>query len=130
MTISPARPTTPIAILVADDDETERESVSDILRTEGYVVVEADDGATALTILETKHFDALVLDDRMPELDGMAVLAAAENSPPAVIMSTHDVDSMGGKDLVVRGISYLHKPVDPEHLLDAVATAVGRGRHS
>jgi DNA-binding response OmpR family regulator len=66
----------------------------------------------------------------MPELDGMAVLAAAENSPPAVIMSTHDVDSMGGKDLVVRGISYLHKPVDPEHLLDAVATAVGRGRHS
>ena len=44
-------------------------------------------------------------------------------------MSPHDVDSNDGKDLVVRGIAYLHKPVDPEHLLDAVATAVGRGRH-
>ena len=58
----------------------------------------------------------------------MAVLEAAENSPPAVIMSAHDVDPMGGKDLAVRGIAYLRKPVDPEHLLDAVATAVGRGR--
>ena len=32
------------------------------------------------------------------------------------------------KDLAVRGIAYLHKPVEPEHLLDAVATAVGRRR--
>ena len=53
-----------------------------------------------------------------------------ENPPPTVLMSAHDVDSSGRKDLVVRGIAYLHKPVDPEHLLDAVATAVGRGRRS
>jgi hypothetical protein len=44
-------------------------------------------------------------------------------------MSAQDVDAIGAKDLVIRGIAYLQKPVDPEHLLDAVATAVGRSRH-
>lgn len=43
-------------------------------------------------------------------------------------MSAHDVDGIGRKDLAVRGIAHLHKPFDPEHLLDAVATAVGRRR--
>ena len=62
----------------------------------------------------------------MPRLDGMAVLAAAENPPPAVIMSGTELDPVGRKDLAVRGIAYLHKPIEPEHLLDAVATALGR----
>jgi len=83
----------------------------------------------ALTLMGTDRFDALVLDNRMPRLDGMAVLAAAENPPPAVIMSGNDLDPGRRKDLAVRGIAYLHKPVEPEHLLDAVATALGRRRH-
>jgi DNA-binding response OmpR family regulator len=118
------------AVLVADDDAQVRGSVSDILRLEGYVVAEAADGKVAVDLLGAERFDVLVLDDRMPQLDGMAVLAAMENPPPAVIMSTLDVDATRRKDLAVRGIAYLHKPVDPEHLLDAVATAVGRIRPS
>jgi CheY-like chemotaxis protein len=129
-TVSAIRPTTPPAILVADDDAVARGSVSDILRLEGYAVTEADGGEVALTLLGTDRFDALVLDNRMPRLDGMAVLAAAENPPPAVIMSGNDIDAGGRKDLAVQGIAYLHKPVEAEHLLDAVATALGRGRRS
>jgi CheY-like chemotaxis protein len=116
------------AVLVADDDAQVRGSVSDILRLEGYVVAEAGDGKVAVDLLGAERFDVLVLDDRMSQLDGMAVLAAIENPPPAVIMSTLDVDPTRRKDLAVRGIAYLHKPVDPEHLRDAVATAVGRIR--
>jgi CheY-like chemotaxis protein len=129
VTVSATRATAPPSILVADDDEAIRGSVSDILRLEGYVVTEADDGDVALTLMGMEPFDALVLDNRMPHLDGMAVLAAAENPPPAVIMSGNDLDHGGRKDLAVRGIAYLHKPVEPEHLLDAVATALGRSRH-
>jgi len=128
MTLSLSRATPAPAVLVADDDDEVRGAVSDILRLEGYVVAEADDGDAAVTLLGTKRFDALILDDRMPQLDGMGVLAAVDNPPPAVIMSAHDVDSVRRKDLAVQGIAYLHKPVDPEHLLDAVATAVGRRR--
>ncbi len=130
MTVSAIRPMTPPTVLVADDDDTARGSVSDILRLGGYAVTEADDGEVALTLLGTDRFDALVLDTRMPRLNGMAVLAAAENPPPAVIMSGTDLDAGGRKDLAVQGIAYLHKPVEAEHLLDAVATAVSRGRRS
>jgi DNA-binding response OmpR family regulator len=129
MTVSATRPATPPAILVADDDDTVRASVSDILRLEGYVVAEADDTDAALNLLGTERFDALVLDDALRQLDGLEFLTAVADAPPAVIMSAHDVDATDRKDLAVRGIAYLHKPVDPEHLLDAVATAVGRSRH-
>ena len=118
------------AILVADDDAEVRASVSDILRLEGYVVTEADDGAEALDLLGNATFDALVLDQRMPRVNGMRVLERAGRPPPAVLMSARDLDSGVRKDMAVRGIAFLRKPVDPEHLLDAVATAVGRGRPS
>jgi DNA-binding response OmpR family regulator len=128
MTIGATRSTTAPSVLVADDDESVRGSVADILRLEGYAVTEADDGDVVLGLLGSERFDALVLDNRMPRVDGTTVLASVENPPPAVLMSAHDVDASGRKDLAVRGIAYLHKPVDPEHLLDAVATAVSRGR--
>jgi CheY-like chemotaxis protein len=124
-----AVPTRPAAaVLVADDDDAVRRSVSDILRLEGYVVSEVDDGSQAVTLLGREQFDVLVLNDRMPALDGQAVLAAVEDPPPTVIMSTGEADPGHRKDLAVRGIAYLHKPIDAEHLLDAVATAMGRGR--
>ncbi len=128
MTATTPRSALAPSVLVADDDESVRVSVADILRLEGYTVTEADDGDVVLDLVGIERFDALVLDNRMPRLDGMSVLAALENPPPAVLMSAHDVDAGGRKDLAVRGIAYLHKPVDPEHLLDAVATAVGRAR--
>jgi CheY-like chemotaxis protein len=128
MTVTATQATPPPTILVADDDDAVRESVSEILRLQGYAVTEADDGDVALNLIGNARFDALVLDNLMPRLDGMAVLAAADNPPPAVIMSGVDLDPGGRKDLAVRGIAFLHKPIEPEHLLDAVATALGRSR--
>jgi DNA-binding response OmpR family regulator len=128
MTLSPTPGTAAPTVLVADDDDVVRGSVTTILRQEGYQVTEAGNGDTAVNLLGRDHFDALVVDTRLLRLDGMAVLAAAENPPPAVIMSGTDLDPGGRKDLAVRGIAYLHKPVEAEHLLDAVATAIGRHR--
>ena len=130
MTVSPTRATLPPAVLVADDDEVVRGSVSEILRLEGYAVTEAEDGDAALDLLGRDRFDVLVLDNHLLRLDAMAGLASVKDPPPAVLMSGIDLDPGGRKDLAVRGIAYLRKPVEPEHLLDAVATAVGRSRHS
>ena len=130
MTLTPTRATPPPAILVADDDDVVRGSVSEILRHEGYAVTETDDGDAALHLLGRDRFDVLVLDNQLLRLDGIAGLASVENPPPAVLMSGIDLDPGGRKDLAVRGIAYLRKPVEPEHLLDAVATAMGRARHS
>jgi len=128
MTLRPTPATGAPTVLVADDDDVVRGSVSTILRGEGYQVTEAGNGDMAVNLLGSDRFDALVVDTRLLRFDGVAVLAAAENPPPAVIMSGTDLDPGGRKDLAVRGIAYLHKPVEPEHLLDAVATAIGRGR--
>jgi DNA-binding response OmpR family regulator len=130
MTLSPTRATAPPAILVADDDDDVRGSVSEILRHEGYAVTEADDGDVALRLLGRDRFDVLVLDNHLLRLEGMAGLASVADPPPAVLMSGVDLDPGGRKDLAVRGVAYLRKPVEPEHLLDAVATAMGRARHS
>jgi CheY-like chemotaxis protein len=130
MTLSPTRATPPPAILVADDDDVVRGAVSEILRHEGYAVTEADDGVAALRLLGHDRFDVLVLDNELLRLDALAGLASVANHPPAVLMSGSDLDPGGRKDLAVRGIAYLLKPVEPEHLLDAVATAMGRSRHS
>ncbi|MGH9018405.1 MAG: hypothetical protein ACRDY1_11715 [Acidimicrobiales bacterium] len=46
--------------------------------------------------------------------------------PLAVLMSAFGVDATDRRDLAVRGIAYLHKPLHPEHLLDAVAAAARR----
>jgi two-component system KDP operon response regulator KdpE len=130
MTLSPTRAASPPAVLVADDDDVVRGSVSEILRHEGYAVTEAGDGDAALRLLGRDRFDVLVLDNHLLRLEGMAGLASVPNPPPAVLMSGIDLDPGGRKDLAVRGIAYLRKPVEPEHLLDAVATAMGRARHS
>jgi DNA-binding response OmpR family regulator len=130
MTMSPSRATSPPAVLVADDDDKVRGSVSEILRHEGYAVTETDNGDVALDLLGRDRFDVLVLDNHLLRLDAMAGLASVENPPPAVLMSGIDLDPGGRKDLAVRGIAYLRKPVEPEHLLDAVATAMGRARHT
>lgn len=127
MTVT-ARVTPGAAVLVADDDTVVRAGVADILRREGYVVTEAGDGDAALGLLGRHHFDALVLDNGMPGHDGLAVRAAAVDPPPAVIMSGRDLEPGRGKDLAIRGIAFVHTPVEAEHLLDAVATAVGRRR--
>ena len=62
------------AVLVVDDEQAIRESLRMILEFEGYRVDEAPDGATALRHVAERRPDAMLLDIKMPELDGMAVL--------------------------------------------------------
>lgn len=65
-------------VVVVDDDESIRESVATVLEDEGYVVLQAADGAEALTILRTSAQPlVVVLDFLMPRVNGFGVLAAA-----------------------------------------------------
>jgi CheY-like chemotaxis protein len=69
-------------LLLCDDSKTERSSLAQILRREGYEVDEAADGAAALVLLRGRTYDLLLLDLQMPNVDGFDVLAHVQRHKP------------------------------------------------
>ncbi len=69
--------TEPTTVLVADDDRTIRRNLVLLLRSEGYLVLEAADGKEALAQIAEHAPDAVLLDLKMPGRDGLDVLAGA-----------------------------------------------------
>src|SRR5262249_46333099 len=66
-------------VMVVDDDPNSRHLLANIVRREGYRVVEAADGEAALALARDRHPDIITLDVLMPRLDGWAVLAALKS---------------------------------------------------
>jgi len=61
-------------VLVADDHDGMRDTVAEIMRSQGYLVTEAQDGQEALDVLRANPVDVLILDLAMPRVDGIEVL--------------------------------------------------------
>jgi two-component system response regulator AtoC len=107
-------------VLVADDEKNIRDSIAAYLAAEGIETVVAADGAEARARLEAEAFDGLILDLRMPRVDGLAILAwLQEAGPPLpviVISAYGDVrDAVQAMKLGAR--DYLVKPFDPDELV-------------
>jgi two-component system response regulator AtoC len=107
-------------VLIADDERNIRDSLASYLSKEGFECATAVDGASARARLEAESFDAMVLDLRMPKLDGLELLSwSMESGPrvPAIMISAYgDVkDAVRAMKLGAR--DYLVKPFDPEELL-------------
>ncbi|GAB4346992.1 MAG: hypothetical protein Kow0089_24530 [Desulfobulbaceae bacterium] len=111
-------------ILIAEDDDLIRRSITRILRTKGYEVLEAENGAIALEIFREK-MPALVLTDlRMPEMDGFELLEkvwAESPQTPVIIIS-----GVGTKPDIIRALrsgawDYIMKPIeDINYLVDTI----------
>lgn len=118
------------AVLVADDNESVRQTTVLILRAAGYEVDEAGDGEEALRKIATKAYDVAVLDVRMPKRDGIWVVEHVEGraAPKVVLDSAYDVEAAVRTRLGGRVFRYLRKPVPPAALLEAVGVAALAGR--
>jgi CheY-like chemotaxis protein len=108
-------------ILIVDDQQHVRFLVKRVLETEQHSVTEASDGLQALQLLDAKtHFDLILLDLKMPNLDGFEFLSLLRLRPiriPVVIVSA----LWNPSDLVDYPISgYLPKPFNRQKLLDIV----------
>jgi CheY-like chemotaxis protein len=85
-------------ILLCDDSKTERTSLAQILRREGYEVDEAADGAAALLLLKSRAYDLMLLDLQMPGVDGFDVLAYVQRQKgdlPVVVLSGLPPEEIG-----------------------------------
>lgn len=114
-------------ILVAEDEQVLRESVTELLTDEGYDVLQAPNGKAAHDILLQRPVDLVLSDIRMPEMDGMQLLAHARQIAPQtpVIMLT----AFGTVESAVAAMragahDYLLKPVQFDDLLIKVARAL------
>jgi len=116
-------------LLVIDDDRKIAKAVSVRLQAAGYEVRVAHDGEAGLAAAIEQVPDAIVLDLRMPKLDGMSVLnelRAREHTRhvPVVVLSASAVDKSSALDA---GAHYfLSKPHDPKVLLASIDSALGR----
>jgi DNA-binding response OmpR family regulator len=121
---------TAVTVLVVDDDDDVRDSTAAILRREGFVVLEAADGAAATWTLASAHVDVLLLDLQLGRLDGTAVLDALEESSTVVVFSAfgefHETEIRERFGAVV--FDCLRKPVPPPHLVEVVLAAAARAR--
>jgi two-component system chemotaxis response regulator CheY len=109
-------------LLVVDDDANIRELVEMVLLDEGYEVVTAPDGATALAMLPRARPDLILLDMKMPVMDGWEFArryrdVPSPKAPIVVITAAHDAPRRA-RD--VGAESYLAKPFGIDELLQVV----------
>jgi two-component system, NtrC family, response regulator AtoC len=106
-------------ILVVDDEEIVRESLGGWLEKDGYVVQTIEDGPTALAKLETERWSILIVDLKMPGMDGLQVLEQAKKKNPelaVVIMTAYATVDTAVAAMKLGAYDYLVKPFDPEEL--------------
>jgi CheY-like chemotaxis protein len=114
-----------VDVLVVDDHEAIRTSVAELLRSAGYSVIEAENGAKALEALSEHQVGAVVLDLRMPGIDGLKVLETLEDPPPVIITSAFALELDERQRVDAKIFVQLVKPFHPRRLIDAVASAIG-----
>lgn len=117
-------------LLLVDDEEANRLILGRRLQQEGYAVTTAANGREALALLEERRFDLVLLDLYMPEMDGMATLAALKANgilkDIPVIMLTADGSADQVRLCLDRGAAdYLVKPVAPEELRRRIGRCLG-----
>ena len=125
----PASPPAPRRVLVAEDEALIRLDLVEMLAEEGYDVVgEAGDGQTAVRLATELRPDVVILDVKMPVLDGIAAAQqiVEERVAPVVLLT-----AFSQRDLVERAreagvMAYLVKPFEKADLLPAVEMAVSR----
>jgi len=106
-------------ILVIDDEEIVRESLASWLEEDGYELDTAPDGATALAKLKARTYAVLLVDLKMPGMDGLEVLAKArEIQPevPVIIMTAYATVDTAVQAMKQGAYDYLVKPFELEEL--------------
>jgi len=104
-----------LTVLVADDDVTNRLLLEAILRKEGYDVIHAEDGREAVEVFERERPDLVLMDIRMPELDGyqatelIKAMSGDVFVPVIFLTANSDIDSMV-KSVEAGGDDFLAKP--------------------
>jgi two-component system NtrC family response regulator len=107
-------------ILIVEDGQSQREMLRDFLNGEGHHISEAEDGEQALGLVRDNYYDLVLLDYKMPKMDGMAVLEALKGLNPdidAVMMTAYGTIDTAVRAMKAGALDYITKPIELEELL-------------
>ena len=109
-------------ILVVDDDENFRMMLLDFLQASGYSARAAEDGKAAVSLLREMTFDLLLVDLRMPGMDGIELIAQAKRLQPQA--RTIILTAYGSKETAIEALhlgvtDYLEKPIQDLRMLES-----------
>lgn len=118
-------------ILVVEDDAGTRKLLRALLKSDGYNVLSAQDGAEALEVLDKNHVDLLVIDVMMPRMDGYTLteqLRGGGSTLPMLMLSAKDGAADVRHGFVVGIDDYMKKPFDVEELLLRIRALLRRAK--
>lgn len=120
-------PLSPARLLIVDDEPHIRSALSKALSLLGYMVDEADGGAAALARLQEREYDLMVLDMRMPDMDGTEVMQQVRQFQPElliIILTGHASLENAIAAIKSEAVDYLLKPVSTHEIAEAVQRAL------
>ena len=116
-------------VVIAEDEALIRMDLAEMLAEEGYAVVgEAGDGETAIALVEQHRPDLVVLDVKMPRLDGLAAAQriASQRIAPVVILTAFSQRELVERARDAGAMAYLVKPFTKNDLVPAIEMAISR----
>ncbi|MFH2103872.1 MAG: response regulator transcription factor [Chloroflexota bacterium] len=116
-------------ILVVDDEPIERQTLTDILRLEGYRVTSVANGEAAVDYVRLNPVDLVLLDLRMPGMSGLDVVKVVNRFAPEieiVLLTAHGSMETAIDALRNRVHDYLLKPASPTQIIESVARGLER----
>jgi two-component system chemotaxis response regulator CheY len=113
-------------IISVDDSSTMRRMVSFTLKSAGYDVIEAGDGAEALTVLKVRSVDLVISDINMPNLNGIELTRQLRSHPaygrtPIILLTTESDPQKKAEGRAAGATGWIVKPFSQEQLLAVVA---------
>ncbi|HEY41333.1 MAG TPA: response regulator [Dehalococcoidia bacterium] len=120
-------------ILIIEDEEDIRDFAARVLELEGYRVLQAVNGSEGLRMLRQYPVSLVLLDLRLPDCDGWALLTELKGDPhlsrvPVVMFTASAAESRRSQALAIGAIDYLVKPLSAARLKETVHNVLTRER--
>lgn len=126
-----------LRILLAEDCEVNQEVAVGLLELRGHEIAVANDGRQAIALMKQNHFDLVLMDVEMPEMDGLEATRAIRRwetakgrYTPIIAMTAHAIRGFQETCTDAGMDAYLAKPVDPEKLYQLVEKTVRQQRRA
>ena len=116
-------------ILVVDDEPVARQSLSEILRLEGYAVNSVPNGQAAVEYVRTHPIELIIVDLRMPGMDGLEVIQVVNQISPeteVILLTAFGTTESAIQALRLRVHDYLLKPAPPSQVVNSVKKGLAR----
>lgn len=112
-----------VLILVVDERFSDRESLKAILEDKGYRVATARDGAEAIKMVKSQHYDIIFLDARLPDMNGLETFEQVKKIDPkaaVIMMSGYTAEELVSRAVSKSDYACIYKPFDMEKVIALV----------